>query len=290
MIRLATSDTLYRADITNQRRVDSMLKKALGLGAALAFLAVAYFMLRDEFGSAPSPAPSLPETRSEPSTRPPTPEPVAPPSAEVPVEATPTPPPTPTIDLPPLARSDPFIREQLEPFALPPLWVGQDGLVQRFAVLVDAATRGEWPRRPLRFLKPAEPFRVIERDGRLYADPGNADRFDADLDLLEAIEPAAAAKVLNTINPLFEAALAGLGRPVNGRDVLDDAIEEVLSAPEPEGDPELVQPNVLYEYADPALEALTPLEKQLLRLGPENLQRLKTYLARLRDELRRNSR
>ena len=60
-------------------------------------------------------------------------------------------------------------------------------------------------------------------------------------------------------------------------------------APAPQGDPELVQPKVLYEYADPALENLPPLEKQLLRLGPKNLKRLKTYLVRLRSELRRSA-
>lgn len=270
-----------------------MLKKTLALGAVLLLLAIAIFFLRDELGPAPTPAPSLPGTPSEPPpppAQPPTarPEPAAAPPGEAPVEATPAP--APEIELPPLARSDPFVREQIEPFALPPLWVGQDELVQRFAVLVDAATRGDWPHRPLRFLKPAEPFRVIERDGRLYADPGNARRFDAQLDLLESIDPAAAAKVLTTINPLFEAALAGLGRPVKGREVLYDAIDEVLAAPAPAGHPELVQPNVFYEYADPALEASSPLEKQLLRLGPDNLRRLKGYLVRLRVELRRHAR
>lgn len=263
-----------------------MLKKVLGLGAVLVFVAIAYFMLRGEFEKAPAPPP-VPVTRPEPAPPAPAPmpEPLASPPQAAPVEAMPTA----KIELPPLAQSDPFVRKQLEPFALPPLWVEQDGLVQRFAVLVDAATRGEWPRRPLRFLKPAEPFGVIDRDGSLHADPANAARFDAELDLLEAIEPAAAAKVLNTIDPLFEAALAGLGRRVNGRDVLLDAIEEVLAAPEPQGDPELVQPKVLYEYADPALENLPPLEKQLLRLGPKNLKRLKTYLVRLRSELRRSA-
>lgn len=271
-----------------------MLKKALGLAAVLALLAIAYFMLRDRLGLPPGPTASPQETRSEAPPAPPTPEPEAAeaPAPEAPVEPAPTPTPTPVpkIELPPLGRSDPFIREQIEPFGLPALWVRQNDLVQRFAVLVDAATRGEWPYRPLRFLEPPGPFRVVERDGRLYADPANPRRFDRYLDLLESIEPAAAARVLVTINPLFEAALAGLGRPVDGRLVLDEAIGEVLTTPAPEGDPELVRPNVFYEYADPGLEARSPLEKQLMRLGPRNLQRLKAYLGRLRDELRRSGR
>ena len=46
-----------------------------------------------------------------------------------------------------------------------------------------------------------------------------------------------------------------------------------------------MQSNVLYEYADPALESLPPLQKQLLRMGPDNLDRLQGYLRELRDEL-----
>ena len=52
-----------------------------------------------------------------------------------------------------------------------------------------------------------------------------------------------------------------------------------------EGDVELIQPKVFYEYADPALEGLSPLQKQALRMGPENVTRLKAYLTTLRSEL-----
>jgi hypothetical protein len=42
----------------------------------------------------------------------------------------------------------------------------------------------------------------------------------------------------------------------------------------------LVQPNVMYLYADPQLEALSPGQKTLIRMGPANEALLK---ARLRD-------
>jgi hypothetical protein len=261
-----------------------MMKKALGVVAVLVFLGVAYFLLREEF-ERPTPAQPATTIESAPVRLVMPPSPPVDKTREIPVAPAPT---TPAVVLPPLAESDPFIRDELGPFALPPLWLKQDGLMQRFTVVVDAATRGEWPRRPLQFLKPEAAFAVTERDGRFYADPENAERFDSDLDMLEHIDPAAAARLLTTLDPLFEAALRNLGRPVNGRDVLLDAIDGVLAAPEPQGDPELVQPKVLYEYADPALENLPPMEKQLLRLGPENLRRLKTYLKHLRIELSRS--
>ena len=55
------------------------------------------------------------------------------------------------------------------------------------------------------------------------------------------------------------------------------------------GEVALLQSNVLYEYADPSLESLPPLQKQLLRMGPENLERIQVYLRALRGELTASS-
>ena len=65
------------------------------------------------------------------------------------------------------------------------------------------------------------------------------------------------------------------------------AIDQVLAVPVLEGEVELVQPKVFYEYADPALEELSPLQKQVLRMGPDNVVRLKNYLTELRQALLR---
>lgn len=188
-------------------------------------------------------------------------------------------------DLPPLEESDPFVRERLEPFDLPQDWVARDDLVRRLAVLVDNATRGNLPRRQLRFLKPEGRFEVVERDGRLYADLDNGDRFDPFLDLLERIEPEAAARLLIVIEPLLEAAFRELGRPTEPEQAVRDAIDRVVDFSVPTGDPALVQRKVLYEYADPKLESLPPLEKQMLRLGARNLGRFQAFLIELRAEL-----
>jgi hypothetical protein len=62
-------------------------------------------------------------------------------------------------------------------------------------------------------------------------------------------------------------------------------IDRALATPEVDGDIALVQPKVYYEYADPRLEALDPLQKQLLRMGPANTARIKAYLAQLKPLL-----
>jgi hypothetical protein len=41
----------------------------------------------------------------------------------------------------------------------------------------------------------------------------------------------------------------------------------------------------MYRYADPQLEELVPLQKQLLRMGPENIRRIKLQARALREGL-----
>lgn len=259
-----------------------MWKKGLALVSVLAFAALGYLLLQGEL---------MPEAQDEPVAQ----EEASPRPSEAiaeidrPYRALPEPTqaerPTP-VDLPPLAESDPFIREQLERFGLPREWVAREDLMRRLAVLIDNATRGDLPpHRQLRFLKPAGRFEVVERDGALHADPANSRRFDPHLDLLERIEPATAARFLDTIDPLLDAAFRELGSAMSGGEALRVAIERVIEMRAVPADPELVRPKVLYEYADPELESLPPLEKQMLRLGSRNLERLRTYLIALRAEL-----
>lgn len=253
--------------------------------AGLVFVAAALFLFRGELGWEAREVAPPPVVEPRPEPRMPVPRPPTAPDDDA-MPAPPRPPAErPRVELPPLARSDAFIRERLEAFGLPAEWVGQDDLVRRLAVVTDAVTRGEWPRRPLRFLQAPGPFRVIERDGKLYPDPRNATRYEPDLELLESIEPAATARFLELIEPLLGEALAELGLTTSGDLALREAIDAVLETPVEPGPYALVQPKVFYEYADPAVEARAPFEKQLLRLGPENAARLKTYLRRVKESL-----
>ena len=262
-----------------------MLRTAPVIVAILATLGVAWWLLRDEFApSTPSPPPE-PRTEVPAVERPDPVEPAPRPPAAPPPPAVTRPAPAPperAAPVPPLAESDPYVRDQLAPLALPADWVARDQLVRRLAVLVDNATRSELPHRQLQFLRPGGAYRVLERDGRIYPDPANAARFDPLLDLLESISPATAASLVVSIEPILAAALRELGTEATPREAVLEAIDRALEAPEPPREPVLVRPKVLYRYADPALEALPPLDKQLMRLGVRNHARMRAYLVDLR--------
>ncbi|MCZ6617744.1 MAG: DUF3014 domain-containing protein [Gammaproteobacteria bacterium] len=216
--------------------------------------------------------------------------PIEVPEAEVPLVRVPTPEVVaraePEIELPGLDDSDGFVLGQLASFDLPELWIQREDLMRRLAVVVDNAGKGQYPRRQLGFLAPTGVFKVRRSGAEIFVDPVSYSRYDTYLDIIEKIDPELLAESLMLFEPLLLDGLAELGNRQGVGEQIDAAIGQVLAVPVLQGDVRLVQPKVFYQYADAKLEALSPLQKQVLRAGPINVARLQRYLASLRDALR----
>lgn len=251
-----------------------MKNAIIAVAVVIAVFIIAYAMWPSGEDSAPEPEPEP----VAPAHTLPAPEPVDPPPRE-PLEQSRQPEPEPEPEtLPPLADSDTFVRERLEPMNLPEGWVEQGDYVRRLAVLAENASRGTYPRRQLEFLEPSSPFRVVERDDRVFLDPASYRRYDSYVAELTEVDPQQVAGLLESLTPLVEAALGEVGVTAPPGEVFESALREVLAVPVLSADVELVQPHVMYQYADPEIEALSPLQKQVLRMGPENVRALQEYL------------
>jgi Protein of unknown function (DUF3014) len=223
----------------------------------------------------PQPMPEVPPPAPPPVTQP------APRYDDLEVPATPA---VQQPELPPLNDSDTFVRAEIAPVADPQLsqWLEQEDLVRRFAVVIDNAAGGEYPRRQLGFLAPAGKFSVLEQNDRIIVDPQSYDRYDPFVDAVVSVEPQRAAALLKELAPLLTQAMQELGETdPDPLTAVKKGIAVALATPVTEGDVELVQPKVFYLYADPKLESLRPLQKQLLRMGPHNVERLKAYLTQV---------
>ena len=189
--------------------------------------------------------------------------------------------------LPPLDESDGPVRAWLLERA-PSAWVSwrvRDDLVRLAAVLLEYAARGQVPRRTLAFVTVGR-FEVREEDDRILIAPRSYARYDAIVDQALSLPAEDAAALFVRFEPLLEVALGELGAPAPAaRSMLLRAVDHVLATPVPTGPLALVRPKVYYEFADPALEALVPLQKQLLRTGPDNLRKAQAYAKRLREAL-----
>jgi hypothetical protein len=116
--------------------------------------------------------------------------------------------------------------------------------------------------------------------------PKNYLRYTLFVQVISALDSDAAVALYKHYYPLLNRAHQELGmNKGNFHSVLIRAIDRVLNAPDANGDMLLIHPKVYYEFADPALEKLPDIHKLLLRMGPDNAQKIKASLRNLRTRL-----
>jgi len=187
--------------------------------------------------------------------------------------------------LPELSESDDQVLERLAEMELGARLLRRitpEEVIRRFVVFADNVARDNLPQLDYP-VRPVEQDIIVEEvDDNLYVmQEASHERFDPLVDTLVSIDVEQAMAVYEALRPLFIEAYAELGYGEQDFDaVMVDAIDSVLATEVPEGPYQLIRPSVMYEFADASLENRSPVEKQLIRLGPENAARLKE---RLRD-------
>jgi hypothetical protein len=195
-------------------------------------------------------------------------------------------------DVPPLPRlgeSDPTLKEALStllgPAAFARFLVPED-LVRRIVATIDNLPREAYAAR----LNPVRPvgglMRTTGADATLAIAPENATRYAPYVAFAQGIDSAKLVALYARFHPLFQQAFVELGYPdryFNDRVV--EVIDHLLAAPEVRGPILLSAPHVLYEYADPELEARSAGQKLLMRIGPENAAKVKSKLREIRGEI-----
>ena len=192
--------------------------------------------------------------------------------------------------LPPLGQMDTFLRALLGALSTHPdlaRWLATDDLIRQMANGIDRISRGQSPAAELAVLRPSSDFVVQGRRGALTIDPVSYQRYDRLAALVESLEARGVAEAYRTIQPRLDEAYRALGRTQGGVDpAVDAAISLLLATPAP-GDAIAVVPGkgATFAYRDPALENLAPIQKQLLRMGPDNVRRIQARLRAIRAEL-----
>jgi len=209
-----------------------------------------------------------------------------------PTNAPATPIPAPTVSrtpLPELDASDAFVRKLVAALSANPgwaKWLATEGLIRRFVVVVDNVAEGKAPTKHLRELGPKERFTIVERGKSTLVDPKSYARYDAATAILASLDAKGTAEAYRQLKPLIDKAYRDLGYPDRKFDaVLAKAIDRLLATPLPPESVEVRSAVKSYRFADPALESLTPPQKQLVRLGRENMKRVQDKLRELRKAL-----
>jgi hypothetical protein len=238
---------------------------------------------------------TLPQIRLQPMPEAPAPaaaEPIlAPAPVEVPVaEAVVEAAQGPVVQLPSLNRSDDFVLQGLQAMqngAAVVSLLAQDQIIRKFVVFVENVSRSEFPQTGLPFQPLGQEMPVRNLDDNLFVmDQSAHARFDRVVDTFIAIDTDAAMTFYRTLSPLFQQAYAEIGfRNVSFDETLRRAINNVLQANSIAGPYQLVKPSVMYLYADASIENLQSVNKQLIRLGPDNSNKLQSKLRQFVQQL-----
>lgn len=201
--------------------------------------------------------------------------------------------PVPTVDedepLPELADSDvPFgsaLAALISPEQLAAVLVSEQ-MIQKLVVTVDNLPRARLSMNARAIKRVPGEFIVRKRDGGITLNPENEARYLPLLTLLGATGAEPLAKLYLRFYPLFNKAYRELGYPDrNFNDRLVQVIDHLLASPAVEGPIALVQPSVLYEFADAGLEGRSAGQKMMIRMGTENQAQAKQLLKDFRAEV-----
>jgi len=162
----------------------------------------------------------------------------------------------------------------------------EDAIIHRLVTTVDNLPRKNVPSRNLPVKPIAGPLVTSSKGDNVSISADNAARYTPYVRLAEAVDAKSLVSTYVHFYPLMQQDYRDLGYPKGYfNDRLIEALDDLLAAPESNDPLKLLQPKVLYQYADPELEARSAGQKIMIRMGSENEAKIKTKLREIRREL-----
>jgi len=144
-------------------------------------------------------------------------------------------------------------------------------VVERAVAIIDALRRGEVPYKLLPVGKPSTTFPISDNGLRVTLDTAGFSRYDGFAQWVGGLDTPALVSLLNDYEMIATQALTRMGvTDFDIRSAVLAATTQILSTPQVSVDAELMRREANWVYMDPELEALSSLQKQVLRMGPEN--------------------
>jgi hypothetical protein len=188
-----------------------------------------------------------------------------------------------------LDESDELVRELANRLSSHPklaLWLMSDELIRKFVAAVDNIANGQSPRSHIDFFQPEEDFSVLEENGEYFLDTGSYQRYDIVAEVFSSLDTQGCVQLYGQLTPVIREAYIDLGYPQGDfHNTLKRAIAELQKVPVVEEKIVLEKKVVTYKLANPRLEELSPAQKHLLRMGPDNMKKIQAKLQAMSQAL-----
>lgn len=181
-----------------------------------------------------------------------------------------------------LDESDELVRKLAAELSSHPklaVWLMSGELIRKFVAAVDNIANGHSPGPQIDFFKPEEKFSVIDELGEYYIDPKSYGRYDIVAEVFVSLDSKGCVTLYKQLTPAIQEAYKDLGYPnADFNDTLRKAIMELLKVPDVQENIKVEKDVVTYKMVDSGLEALSPAQKNLLRMGPDNVRAIQGKL------------
>lgn len=159
-------------------------------------------------------------------------------------------------------------------------------LIHKIVVTVDNLPRKDLPANSVPLTRVPGAFITSGEGDERIVSPHNAERYTPYIRLIEAVDSGKLVAVYRQFYPLFQRAYVDIGFPKGYfNDRLVEAIDDLLATPEIDEPIKLVQPKVLFQFADPELAGRSSGQKIMIRMGRDHAARLKVKLRDIRERV-----
>ena len=193
------------------------------------------------------------------------------------------------IALPPLDETDPIVRQLVEKLSSHPMvarWLTTDALVVNFVAVTSRIASGVTPAGELKTMGPVPRFTTRTSGDNTYLDRASYRRYDRYAEAISTLDARGTVGLYNTLKPRIRDAYARLvSRNDDFDPVLERAIIELLEVPVVDANIALQPHGTVWAFEDPSLQGLTAAQKQLLRMGPQNVRAIQSKLREIASGL-----
>ncbi len=158
--------------------------------------------------------------------------------------------------------------------------------VERGIAIVDNLRQGEVPYKLLPVGRPSKGFPFSDDGLAVTLDPSGFERYNGLANAVNRIDTQAAIGLYQQFKAPIGEAWNMLGySDISFEQALIQALEVMMTAPDTAADARLIKREANWLYEDPELESLPALQKQLMRMGNANAEKIKDKARELRSAL-----
>ena len=157
-------------------------------------------------------------------------------------------------------------------------------IIERSASVVYLMAQGDVPYKLLPVSRPKAAFPISDDGTRVVTDPAGFERYDALSQWLQSLDLEALLSSTEWFIPLFREAWSYYGEDPAAFDMaVVMTLDLIITTPEVDlSEARLIRREAVWIFDDPAIEALAPIQKQVLRMGPDNAEIVKAKAAEAR--------